>query len=74
MASPVFPDSGRGQGIQQIRKQVRRWDGVISIRSGRARIADVPAWDDTPPLTDEMEDFPGTAITIILPGRGDDDG
>ena len=69
-----FPDSGRGQGIQQIRKQVRRWDGVISIRSGRARIADVPAWDDTPPLTDGMEDFPGTAITIILPGRGDDDG
>ena len=69
-----FPDSGRGQGIQQIRKQVRRWDGVISIRSGRARIADVPAWDDMPPLTDGMEDFPGAAITIILPGPGDDDG
>ena len=69
-----FPDSGRGQGIQQIRKQVRRWDGVISIRSGSARIADVPAWDDTPPLTEGMEDFPGSEITIILPGRSDDDG
>ena len=69
-----FPDSGRGQGIQQIRKQVRRWDGVISIRSGRARIADVPTWDDMPPLTDGMEDFSGAAITIILPGPGDDDG
>ncbi len=68
-----FPDSGRGQGIQQIRKQVRRWDGVISIRSGRARIADVPRWDDTPPLTDGMEDFPGAQITIILPARADDD-
>jgi anti-sigma regulatory factor (Ser/Thr protein kinase) len=68
-----FPDSGRGQGIQQIRKQVRRWDGVISIRSGRARIADVPAWDDTPPLTDGMQDFPGAQITIILPGRTDDE-
>ena len=68
-----FPDSGRGQGIQQIRKQVRRWDGVISIRSGRARIADVPRWDDTPPLTDGMEDFPGAQITIILPACADDD-
>jgi anti-sigma regulatory factor (Ser/Thr protein kinase) len=68
-----FPDSGRGQGIQQIRKQVRRWDGAISIRSGRARIADVPAWDDTPPLTDGMQDFPGAQITIILPGRTDDE-
>ena len=67
-----FPDSGSGQGIQQIRKQVRRWDGIISIRSGRARIADVPSWDDTPPLTDGMEDFPGAQITIILPGRTDD--
>ena len=32
-----FPDSGRGQGIQQIRRQVRRWDGAITIRSGTAR-------------------------------------
>ena len=68
-----FPDSGRGQGIQQIRKQVRRWDGVISIRSGRARIADVPAWEEAPPLTDGMQDFPGTEIAIILPGRADDE-
>ena len=69
-----FPDSGRGQGIQQIRKQVRTWDGIISIRSGSARIADVPAWDDAPPLADGMKDFPGAQITIILPGRVDDDG
>jgi hypothetical protein len=44
-----FPDSGRGQGIQQIRRQVRRWDGAITIRSGTARIGQVPEWDDTPP-------------------------
>lgn len=69
-----FPDSGRGQGIQQIRKQVRRWEGTISIRSGTARIADVPAWDDTPPLTVGLKDFPGAQITIILPGRADDAG
>jgi hypothetical protein len=69
-----FPDSGRGQGIQQIRKQVRKWDGHISIRSGTARIADVPTWDDTPPLAQGLQPFPGAHITIILPGRADDAG
>lgn len=32
-----FPDPGRGQGLQQIRRQVARWGGKISIRSGSAR-------------------------------------
>jgi hypothetical protein len=69
-----LPDSGRGQGIQQIRKQVRRWDGLISIRSGTARIADVPSWFDAPPLEEGLTDFPGTQINIVLPERVDDDG
>lgn len=64
-----FPDSGRGQGIQQIRKQVRRWDGAITIRSGTARIGQVPEWDDTPPLVDGMQPFPGSQISIILPAK-----
>ncbi len=64
-----FPDQGRGQGIQQIRKQVRRWDGAISIRSGTAQIADVPDWEDLPPLEDGLVPFPGAQITIILPAR-----
>ncbi len=68
-----FPDSGRGQGIQQIRKQVRRWDGAISIRSGTARIADVPSWDDTPPMEDNLPGFPGAQIHMILPARGEAD-
>ncbi len=67
-----FPDSGRGQGIQQIRKQVRRWDGLISIRSGTVRIADVPKWFDAPPLEEGLSDFPGTQINIVLPERVDD--
>ena len=62
-----FPDQGRGQGIQQMRKQVRRWDGVIAVRSGTARIADVPEWDDLPPLERDLTSFPGAQITIILP-------
>ena len=68
-----FPDSGRGQGIQQIRKQVRRWDGLISIRSGTARIADVPKWFDAPPLEEGLSDFPGAQINIVLPELLDDE-
>jgi len=69
-----FPDSGRGQGIQQIRKQVRRWEGAISIRSGTARIADVPAWDDAPPMEESLPPFPGAQINILLPARGGEHG
>ncbi len=64
-----FPDSGRGQGIQQIRKQVRRWNGSISIRSGTARIADVPEWDEAPPMATDLAEFPGAQINIVLPAR-----
>lgn len=68
-----FPDSGRGQGIQQIRKQVRRWKGLISIRSGTARIADVPDWIESPPMETGLSEFPGAQINIILPERVDDE-
>jgi len=68
-----FADQGRGQGIQQIRKQVRRWDGMISVRSGTARIADVPEWEDLPPLEQKLPHFPGAQITILLPERVEDD-
>ena len=64
-----FPDSGRGQGIQQIRRQVQRWNGAITIRSGSARIGQVPEWDDTPPLVEGMRPFPGAQISIVLPAR-----
>lgn len=64
-----FHDPGRGQGLQQIRKQVGRWNGKISIRSGTARIADVPSWDDAPPLEEDLAPFPGAQINIVLPSR-----
>ncbi|MGD8320158.1 MAG: ATP-binding protein [Gemmatimonadota bacterium] len=64
-----FPDSGRGQGIQQIRRQVQRWNGAITIRSGSARIGQVPEWDDTPPLEDGLTPFPGAQISMVLPAR-----
>jgi len=64
-----FPDTGRGQGIQQIRKQVGRWNGLLSIRSGTARIADTPDWSSKPPLEENLRPFPGAQINIILPER-----
>lgn len=64
-----FHDPGRGQGLQQIRRQVGRWGGKFSIRSGTARIADVPDWDDAPPLADGLSPFPGSQICIILPAK-----
>ncbi len=62
-------DPGRGQGLQQIRKMVRRWGGRISIRSGSARIADVPEWDDGVPLERGLPPLPGAQIGIVLPAR-----
>jgi anti-sigma regulatory factor (Ser/Thr protein kinase) len=69
-----FPDSGRGQGIQQIRRQVQRWNGAITIRSGSARIGQVPEWDDTPPLTEGLAALPGSQISIVLPARSEGQG
>jgi len=57
-----------------MRKQVRRWDGVISVRSGTARIADVPEWEDLPPLETNLPPLPGSQITILLPERLPEDG
>ncbi|HSJ10783.1 MAG TPA: hypothetical protein VK928_12745 [Longimicrobiales bacterium] len=64
-----FHDPGRGQGLQQIRKMVGRWDGRISIRSGSARIADIPSWDEGAPLQENLPSLPGSQIGIVLPAR-----
>lgn len=69
-----FHDPGRGQGIQQIRKQVARWGGRVSIRSGTARIADVPEWDDSPGLERDLAPLPGAQIGMVLPARIDASG
>ena len=64
-----FRDPGRGQGLKQIRKRVGRWGGKIAIRSGTARISDVPDWDDSEPLATDLAPFPGAQILIVLPAR-----
>ncbi len=63
-------DPGRGQGLQQIRKLVARWGGRVSVRSGTARIADVPPWDEAGhALETGLAHLPGAQIGIILPAR-----
>ncbi|HEX6639724.1 MAG TPA: ATP-binding protein [Thermoanaerobaculia bacterium] len=64
-----FADPGRGQGLQQIRKQARKWNGQVTIRSGTARIADVAEWSDAQPLQERLPELPGAQIGIVLPAR-----
>ena len=64
-----FADPGRGQGLQQIRRQVKKWNGQVTIRSGTARIADVPEWNDRAPLETGLPPLPGAQIGIVLPAR-----
>jgi anti-sigma regulatory factor (Ser/Thr protein kinase) len=62
-----FRDPGRGQGLKGMRNYVARWGGKLAIRSGTARIAIVPTWDDDVPLTDGLPPFPGSQLLLIVP-------
>ncbi len=62
-----FPDPGRGQGLAGITRYLNRWSGKLSLRSGTARIAIVPGWDDDVPLADGLPAFPGSQILMIIP-------
>jgi hypothetical protein len=63
-----FRDPGRGQGLAGMRRYVTRWEGKLSLRSGTARLAIVPPWDDDVPIADAVPDFPGSQLLIIIPG------
>jgi len=62
-----FRDPGRGQGLKGIRNYLSRWDGKIAIRSGTARIAITPTWDDDVPLAEGLPPFPGSQVLVIVP-------
>jgi anti-sigma regulatory factor (Ser/Thr protein kinase) len=64
-----FRDPGRGQGLAGVRKFLGRWEGKLSVRSGTARIAIVPAWDDDTPLKKNLPFFPGSQVQITIPGK-----
>ena len=65
-----FRDPGRGQGLKQIRSSVGRWGGKVAIRSGTARIADIPEWDDAPPLETDLAALPRLADPHRAAGEG----
>lgn len=60
-------DPGRGQGLTGIRRYVSRWNGKLTLRSGKARLAIVPEWDDEPATADDLPQFPGSQVLIIIP-------
>ena len=64
-----FRDPGRGQGLAGTKRYLARWQGKIAIRSGTARLAIVPPWDDEPPMTEGLPWFPGSQVTVLIPGK-----
>ena len=64
-----FRDPGRGQGLAGIRRYLARWQGKIGIRSGTARIAIVPPWDDDVPLAEQLPPFPGSQVQLLIPSE-----
>lgn len=64
-----FRDPGRGQGLAGIRRYLGRWQGKISIRSGTARIAIIPPWDDDTPLIENLAPFPGAQVQLVIPAE-----
>jgi hypothetical protein len=64
-----FRDPGRGQGLAAIKRFLDQWKGKISIRSGTARLAIVPAWDEDVPLSDHLPFFPGAQVQITIPAQ-----
>ncbi|HVZ79151.1 MAG TPA: ATP-binding protein [Gemmatimonadaceae bacterium] len=64
-----FRDPGRGQGLSGVRRYCGRWEGKLSIRSGTARIALVPRWDDDIPLEENLSPFPGAQVQVTIPER-----
>lgn len=63
-----FRDPGRGQGLLSTKRYLARWQGKISIRSGTARVAIVPPWDDELARTEGLAYFPGSQVNVFLPG------
>ncbi len=67
-----FRDPGRGQGIAGVKRFIGTWHGKFSVRSGTARIAIVPEWDNDEPMREGLAPFPGAQVQITIPERTPD--
>lgn len=64
-----FADKGRGQGLQGVKKFVGQTDAKFSVRSGTARLALVPAWDEDKALIRDLPFFPGAQLQLTIPEK-----
>ena len=64
-----FRDPGRGQGIAGVKNFIGTWNGKLSVRSGTARIAVVPEWDQDEVMKEGLAPFPGAQVQITIPER-----
>jgi anti-sigma regulatory factor (Ser/Thr protein kinase) len=64
-----FRDPGRGQGLAGVKKFIGQWNGKLSIRSGTARIAIIPEWDEDDALKKDLAPFPGAQVQLTIPER-----
>jgi anti-sigma regulatory factor (Ser/Thr protein kinase) len=64
-----FRDPGRGQGLAGVKRFINNWHGKFTVRSGTARIAVIPAWDDDEVMKENLAYFPGAQVQIMIPER-----
>lgn len=64
-----FRDPGRGQGLAGVKRFIGNWQGKFSVRSGTARIAVIPSWDQDEALKENLAAFPGAQVQITIPER-----
>ncbi|HYA86513.1 MAG TPA: ATP-binding protein [Nitrospirota bacterium] len=62
-----YDDEGRGHGLAGVRKFVIQWQGMLSIRSGTARLSLIPQWARGRDQERNLTFFPGSQINILLP-------
>ena len=44
-------------------------NGKLTVRSGTARIAITPEWDEDEPMRESLPFFPGAQVQIVIPER-----
>lgn len=57
------------RGFVRLRRAASRLDGRVTVRSGTARLSDVPSWDHGDPLATDLPKYPGTLLTLLIPQR-----
>ena len=54
-------------GLTAARDFANQWNAKLSVRTGTARVAIVPTWDDETPRRHNLADFPGVQLQVTIP-------